>query len=98
VDAVGLAFLLAPIIVNNPLSISAGVFATTNVYAAEICTRAIYFSWFFNCSGLSCLVIYCGSKLVKMLEKHLKKYNTASQKYNKVKSGVFKVCSTHFVL
>ncbi|KAI8877240.1 hypothetical protein K501DRAFT_198636, partial [Backusella circina FSU 941] len=91
VDAVGLTFLLAPYIVNNPLSILAGVLASTNLQAAEICTRALYFSWFFNCTCLSCSVIYCGSRLAKTLESHLKKFNTTGKRYNKVKNGVFKI-------
>jgi hypothetical protein len=97
VDAVGLTIFLAPFIINNPLSISAGVLAFSNLKVAEICTRVLYFSWFFNCSGLSFSVIYCGSRLAKTLENHLVKFNTTGQRYKKVKSGVFKVCMTYFV-
>ncbi|KAI8881062.1 hypothetical protein K501DRAFT_223763 [Backusella circina FSU 941] len=91
VDILGLTIFLTPFIVNNIVALGAGALARTNVYAAEICTRLLYVFWFVHCFGLACAVLFSGSKLVRILNKHLEKFQTSGPRYTSVKTGIFKI-------
>ncbi|CDH58750.1 hypothetical protein RO3G_00644 [Lichtheimia corymbifera JMRC:FSU:9682] len=50
VDVIGCTLFLTPFIVNNCVSVLAGVFADTHVRTATILIRLLYFVWFVECT------------------------------------------------
>ncbi|KAI8877241.1 hypothetical protein K501DRAFT_278632 [Backusella circina FSU 941] len=78
VDIIGLTLLCSPFFTNNTLSLTAGIVAKSKPKVAACVTTA---------------VLYCGSRLIQTLNKHLKKFNPTGERYKKVKSGLFKIYS-----
>jgi hypothetical protein len=98
VDAVGFTFVFAPFIANNSASLAAGILANSNLKAADICTQLLYVFWFVHNTSLSAAVLFCGSRLVKTLNKHITKFNATGERYAKVQAGIFKVDLYIFII
>jgi hypothetical protein len=91
VDIIGLALLCSPLFTNNTLSLTAGILAKSNPKAAGTCIQLLYLFWTFYVACVTTSVLYCGSRLIQTLNKHLKKFNPTGERYKKVKMGLFKV-------
>jgi hypothetical protein len=76
---------------NNSTAIAAGALATSNIKAADIFAQLLYVFWFIHCGSLATAVVYCGSRLLQTLGSQLKQLNTTSERYSKIKTGIFKV-------
>jgi hypothetical protein len=91
VDLIGCWFFLWPFIINNIFSILAGVYATRDLYIAEICTRLLYVMWFLHNTTLTGAVMYAGYRLIRILSLHLEKFKTSGERYASVKVGIYRV-------
>ncbi|OBZ85965.1 hypothetical protein A0J61_05998 [Choanephora cucurbitarum] len=91
VDIIGGTLFTAPFIINNVMSLAAGILAESNLHLAQLFTRLLYIMWFVHCSVLSCLVAYAGVKLVAILREHLQKFNTSGPRYIAIQTGIFKI-------
>ena len=90
-DIIGGTLFTAPFIINNVMSLAAGILAESNLHLAQLFTRLLYIMWFVHCSVLSCLVAYAGVKLVAILREHLQKFNTSGPRYIAIQTGIFKI-------
>ncbi|KAG1447207.1 hypothetical protein G6F46_005001 [Rhizopus delemar] len=92
VDTISGTLFLAPFIINNCMSLAAGIMAERNLELAIVFTRLLYVFWFIHCSSLGIAVLYSGLRLTHILEGHLKKFNTtAGPRYTSIKTGIFKI-------
>ncbi|CAO3678337.1 unnamed protein product [Rhizopus stolonifer] len=94
VDLISGSLFLSPFIINNSLSLAAGIMAEKNLHTSIMITRLLYVAWFLETSSLSAAVLYSGLRLIRILEGHLKKFNTtAGPRYTSIKTGIFKIRS-----
>lgn len=91
VDFIGGTIFLAPFIINNVMSLAAGILAESNLKLAQIFTRLLYIFWFIHCANLSVAVFFAGHRLIRILGGHLEKFNTTGPRYVSVKTGIFKI-------
>jgi hypothetical protein len=91
VDIMGSWFFVWPFVINNICSIIAGAFAHTELYTAEVFTRLLYGFWFLHNTSFSCVVLYAGYRLVRILNGHLAKFDQTGSRYAAVKMGIFKI-------
>lgn len=91
VDFIGGTIFLAPYIINNVMSLAAGILAERNLMLAQTFTRLLYIFWFIHCTSLSATVFFAGQRLIKILGAHLKKFNTTGPRYVAVQTGIFKI-------
>lgn len=100
VDITGCTLFLIPFIVNNCVSVLAGIFADTHVRTATILIRLLYFVWFFECTILSAFIVYAGGRLIRILkENHRKLKNiVAAQHMTEIRAGVAKIRAQVIIL
>ncbi|KAI8982451.1 hypothetical protein BDF20DRAFT_867039 [Mycotypha africana] len=91
VDFIGGTIFLAPFIINNVMSLAAGILAERDLGLAQTFTRLLYIMWFIHCSGLSIAVFFSGYRLIRILEEHLEKFKATGPRYVSVKTGIFKI-------
>ncbi|KAI9245213.1 hypothetical protein BDA99DRAFT_421568, partial [Phascolomyces articulosus] len=91
VDIIGCTFFLAPFIMNNIVSLIGGVYARSNLGVAEAMVRVLYVFWFLHCFLLSLAVLFAGLRLVRILNRHLSKFQASGPRYASVKTGIFKI-------
>ncbi|KAI8138695.1 hypothetical protein BJV82DRAFT_522986 [Fennellomyces sp. T-0311] len=91
VDAIGLSFFFAPFILNNIVALVGGAMARTNIGVAEALVRVLYVFWFLHCFLLSLAVLFAGLRLVRILNRHLTKFQSSGPRYASVKTGIFKI-------
>jgi hypothetical protein len=91
VDFIGGTIFIAPFIINNVMSLAAGILAESNLHLAQVFTRLLYIFWFIHCVGLSIAVFFSGYRLIRILSEHLRKFNTSGPRYVSVKTGIFKI-------
>ncbi|KAI7892991.1 uncharacterized protein EV154DRAFT_502938 [Mucor mucedo] len=91
VDFIGCTIFFSPFIINNAMSLSAGILAETNLPLAETFTRLLYIFWFIHCFSLAVAVFFAAYRLTRILGEHLKKFNTTGPRYISVKTGIFKI-------
>lgn len=91
VDFIGGTIFISPFIINNVMSLAAGILAESNLRLAQTFTRLLYIFWFVHCLGLSIAVFFSGYRLIRILGEHLKKFNTSGPRYVSVKTGIFKI-------
>jgi hypothetical protein len=60
---------------------------------AVIFIRLLYVFWFVEDSILTIAVIWAGSGLVKVLNRHLFQFRVTGDRYSSIKGGILKVCS-----
>lgn len=93
-DVIGSTFFVAPFVVNNIAALIAGAYAERDLYVAEIFTRILYVLWFIHCGSLALAVLFSGIRLVRILNRHLSKFQSAGPRYESVKTGIYKVRRT----
>ena len=100
VDAIGCALFFTPFIVNNCISVLAGVFADTHVRTANVLIRLLYFVWFAECTVLSVLVVYAGTRLIRILkENHRKLSNIVVARHmSEIQAGVARIRAQVIIL
>ncbi|KAL0135879.1 hypothetical protein V8B55DRAFT_1369983 [Mucor lusitanicus] len=91
VDLIGGTIFLAPFIINNVMSLAAGILAEKNLHLAQIFTRLLYIFWFVHCFSLSVAVFFSGYRLIRILSAHLQKFKTTGPRYVSVQTGIFKI-------
>ncbi|KAI9360651.1 hypothetical protein BD770DRAFT_409092 [Pilaira anomala] len=91
VDFIGCTILFSPFIMNNSVSLAAGILAESNLPLAETFTRLLYIFWFFHCFGLCVTVFYSGHRLIRILGAHIKKFNPTGPRYVSVQTGIIKI-------
>jgi hypothetical protein len=91
VDTIGLSIIIASHIGVTIFAVAAGAFAKSNVRVAEKFITANYLLWFVLTTGVACSVLYCGSRLIKTLQSHIKRFNTSNERFLNIKNGIFKV-------
>ncbi|CEG65182.1 hypothetical protein RMATCC62417_02015 [Rhizopus microsporus] len=92
VDLFGGTLFLAPFILNNSMSLAAGIMAERDLRLAVIFTRLLYVFWFIHCTSLGIAVLISGLRLIHILEEHLKKIrSTGGPRYTSIKTGIFKI-------
>ncbi|KAI7858370.1 hypothetical protein BDC45DRAFT_498185 [Circinella umbellata] len=95
IDAFGIFFLFAPLVVGESLTIAAGAIASKNVYVAETLIRTNYSIWLLWTGGVGVAVLYASLRLIRILRNHHKKFQQA-RNYEAVKSGIYKIQLTAF--
>ncbi|KAI9476550.1 MAG: hypothetical protein EXX96DRAFT_302201 [Benjaminiella poitrasii] len=91
VDIIGCTIFLAPFIINNVMSLAAGILAQRDLRLAQVFTRLLYIFWFIHCFSLAVAVFFSGFRLIRILGDHLKKFKTTGPRYISVKTGIFKI-------
>ncbi|KAI8645565.1 hypothetical protein BD408DRAFT_440858 [Parasitella parasitica] len=91
VDLIGGTIFLAPFIINNIMSLAAGILAERNLRLAQLFTRLLYMFWFIHCFSLAVAVFFSGYRLVRILGAHLTKFKTTGPRYVSVQTGIFKI-------
>ncbi|CEP14796.1 hypothetical protein [Parasitella parasitica] len=91
VDLIGGTIFLAPFIINNAMSLAAGILAERNLHVAQLFTRLLYIFWFIHCFGLAIAVFFSGYRLIRILGAHLTKFKTTGPRYVSVQTGIFKI-------
>jgi hypothetical protein len=91
VSIIGGAIFMAPFILNNVMSLAAGILAERDLRLAQIFTRLLYIFWFIHCTNLAVAVFFSGYRLIKILEAHVEKFNTTGPRYISVQTGIFKI-------
>ncbi|KAI7901306.1 uncharacterized protein BX663DRAFT_537063 [Cokeromyces recurvatus] len=91
VDIIGCTIFLAPFIINNVMSLAAGILAQKDLKLAKVFTRLLYIFWFIHCFCLAVSVVFSGFRLTRILKNHLNKFNTTGPRYVSVKTGIFKI-------
>jgi hypothetical protein len=84
-------FLIGPFTYNTAISLAVGILATSNIKVADICIKLLYTFWSIYTCILATSIAYCGSRLAQALNAHSRKFNPNSERYLKIKTGVFKV-------
>ncbi|KAI7879909.1 hypothetical protein K492DRAFT_207954 [Lichtheimia hyalospora FSU 10163] len=100
VDVIGCILFFTPFIVNNCISVLAGVFADTHVRTANILIRLLYFVWFAECTVLSVLIVYAGARLIRILkENHRKLVNVVAARHmSEIQAGVARIRAQVIIL
>lgn len=70
---------------------ASGALAESNHFAARGFTYALYYSWFVYCAILAVTILYCGVRLIRILESHLENFSMPIHRINNIKTGIFKV-------
>ncbi|ORX57638.1 hypothetical protein DM01DRAFT_1231604 [Hesseltinella vesiculosa] len=91
VDIIGISFVLAPVMLNNFCSVSAGALAYSNLPLATAFTNLLYGFWFMHCFTLGLTVFVAGVRLVLILKQHLRRLPRGSDRYKSIRLGVFKI-------
>ncbi|CAO3586974.1 unnamed protein product [Absidia cylindrospora] len=91
VDAIGLTFFFTPFILNNVCSLATGILADKNLYVAEIFVHLLYVLWFIHCSSLACAVMFSGWRLIRILNRHLAKFQPSNARSANIRAGIFKI-------
>lgn len=78
-------------------SLATGILAERNVYVAEIFIRLLYVLWFVHCFSLASAVMLSGWRLVKILNRHLEKFQTTGPRGASIKAGIFKVTYNNLI-
>ncbi|KAI8879797.1 hypothetical protein K501DRAFT_192749 [Backusella circina FSU 941] len=91
VDAIGISIIFASHVGNTILAVGAGIMARSNIKAAEIFVQVNYIVWFVLTASVAFSVLYCGSRLLKTLKSHIKRFNTSNERYLNIKNGIFKI-------
>lgn len=60
---------------------------------AEIFIRLLYVFWFLEDSTLALAVIWAGSRLISVLNRHLYQFRVTGDRYTSIKGGIIKVGS-----
>ncbi|KAI9498118.1 hypothetical protein BDB00DRAFT_801202 [Zychaea mexicana] len=95
IDAFGLIFIIAPLVVGESFTIAAGAMATKNLHLAETLIRINYSLWFIWTGGVGTSVMFAGIRLIRILRNHHKKFRQ-SKNYEAVKAGIYKIQLTAF--
>ncbi|KAG2176232.1 hypothetical protein INT43_005466 [Umbelopsis isabellina] len=92
VDIIGFTQLLFPFVVNNTCSIIAGAMLNAgNDKVAEIFIRLLYIFWFLEDSVLTLAVVWAGSRLISVLNRHLYQFRVTGDRYTSIKGGIMKI-------
>ncbi|KAI8879794.1 hypothetical protein K501DRAFT_192728 [Backusella circina FSU 941] len=91
VDMIGLSIIFLSFVGNTILAVGAGIMARSNIKAAEIFVQVNYIVWFVLTASVAFSVLYCGSRLLKTLKSHIKRFNTSNERYLNIKNGIFKI-------
>lgn len=91
VDFIGATIFISPFIINNVMSLAAGILAESNMRLAQVFTRLLYIFWFIHCFSLSLAVFFSAHRLIRILGEHLNKFKTSGPRYVSVKTGIFKI-------
>ncbi|GAB5587732.1 hypothetical protein Unana1_02632 [Umbelopsis nana] len=92
VDAFGFSLLLFPFVVNNTCSIIAGAMLEAgNDKLAVIFIRLLYIFWFLEDSVLTLAVVWAGTRLIKVLNRHLFQFRVTGERYTSIKGGILKI-------
>ncbi|CAO3587431.1 unnamed protein product [Absidia cylindrospora] len=78
-------------ITNLTCTFSAGAFSNTKPSIARGFTHGLYYCWFTYCTILAVTILYCGARLIRILESHLKNYNMPRHRVNNIRNGIFKI-------
>ncbi|KAI8334958.1 hypothetical protein BC941DRAFT_430781 [Chlamydoabsidia padenii] len=98
VDVIGLTFLFSPFILNNVCALVSGILAERNLHVAEIFVRILYVLWFYHCFSLACAVMLSGWRLVRILNRHLDKFQTTGPRGANIRAGIFKIRAVVMIL
>ncbi|KAI8341918.1 hypothetical protein BC941DRAFT_466819 [Chlamydoabsidia padenii] len=84
--------IILPFVSNNICSISAGFYAQQgNIEKATLYTHALYYLWTIYCGTLAFVMLYSGTRLVVLLQHHLRVQEGTQSNVVKVKTGILKV-------
>ncbi|KAI9275792.1 hypothetical protein BDA99DRAFT_496462 [Phascolomyces articulosus] len=98
VDIFGCTIFFAPIVLSEPTSLLTGYLATTNMDGAEILVRIHYLIWVVYCFVVIAAVLYCGTRLCRILNAHLEKINLGGPRYDAIKTGIIKIRMVMFLI
>lgn len=59
---------------------------------AVIFIRLLYIFWFLEDSVLTLAVVWAGTRLIKVLNRHLFQFRVTGERYTSIKGGILKVC------
>ncbi|ORZ17028.1 hypothetical protein BCR42DRAFT_490963 [Absidia repens] len=86
-----IALLVSMAVTNLTCTFSAGAFSNTKPSIARNFTHGLYYCWFAYCTILAVTILYCGARLIRILESHLQNYNMPRHRVNNIKNGIFKI-------
>ena len=91
VDIFGIAALLLPLVIGNPLTLAGGAVAQAgNPDGGANLIRINYGTWVIWTGGLGVAVLYAAVRLVHILRAHHKRFRQGSN-YAAVRSGIYKI-------
>ncbi|SAM00509.1 hypothetical protein [Absidia glauca] len=91
------ALLICMVMTNMTCAFASGALAESNHFAARGFTYALYYSWFVYCAILAVTILYCGVRLIRILESHLENFSMPIHRINNIKTGIFKIKCMVFV-
>ncbi|ORZ22024.1 hypothetical protein BCR42DRAFT_405336 [Absidia repens] len=83
--------LISMVVTNMTCAFASGALAESNHPAARGFTYALYYCWFVYCAILAVTILYCGIRLVRILESHLDNFTMPRHRINNIKTGIFKI-------
>lgn len=69
-----------------------------NDFVAVIFIRLLYIFWFVEDSILTLAVVWAGSRLIIVLDRHLFQFRVTGERYSSIKGGILKVLSFFFLV
>ncbi|CAO3633885.1 unnamed protein product [Cunninghamella echinulata] len=92
VDVVGFVVIASPILVINPISLTAGYYAQIgDIDNATKWTEAIYYSWGAFDFIIGSLILIAGLRLIRVLKRHLSSQGNLRENIVKIKLGAAKI-------
>ncbi|KAI9300117.1 hypothetical protein BJ944DRAFT_273484 [Cunninghamella echinulata] len=92
VDIVGFVVIALPILVINPISLTAGYYAQIgDIDNAAKWTEAIYYSWGAFDFIIGSLILVAGLRLIRVLKRHLSTQGNLRENIIKIKLGAAKI-------
>ncbi|KAI9493193.1 hypothetical protein BDB00DRAFT_388888 [Zychaea mexicana] len=92
IDGICVAIIALPFITNNICAIAAGIYALQgNIPLATKFTDALYCFWTFYTGSLAIIILYAGTRLLRLLRQHLIEKSDGRVNADKVRLGALKV-------
>ncbi|KAI7864269.1 hypothetical protein BDF14DRAFT_1244013 [Spinellus fusiger] len=91
IDIFGSVLFITPFAINNFFSLLSGIYATSNVYLADLFTQILYILWFYHSTALTLSVLYAGIRLTRTLNQHILTFRLSGHRRASLNTGIIKI-------
>ncbi|KAI8081589.1 uncharacterized protein BX664DRAFT_340774 [Halteromyces radiatus] len=91
IDRLITTLLVSVVVTNETCTFVAGVYGESNIPLATSFILALYYLWFIYCAILAVGILYCGARLIFILETHLENFSMPQHRINSIKTGIIKI-------